>query len=254
MKTVKQIKTELTQVNSLDDPLLASFQNDNRKSVQLLVSSCQKRICKQEEKIKKTQQLLVFENDLYKAGMVNIAGVDEVGRGCIAGPVVAAAVIFPPGFLLSGLDDSKKLTHKLRCHFFDLIMNNAVAVGVGLIRSSVIDNVNIYEATKLAMVQAVKALAVKPDHILVDAMKIPLNYRQTAIIKGDQRSLSIAAASVIAKVTRDRLMTDYEHEYPQYGFAKHKGYGTEEHLRALADYGLTPIHRLTFAPCYNYTS
>lgn len=192
--------------------------------------------------------LLEYEKELYKNGIELIAGVDEVGRGPLIGPVVAAAVILPKNYELVGLNDSKKLSEKKRDKFYDVIMNDAIAVGVGIISPEVIDEVNIYEASKLAMMDAINSLKVKPEHVLIDAMPLDLDMPSTSIIKGDAKSLSIAAASVIAKVTRDRMMYELDEKYPEYGFGSHKGYPTKKHIEALEKYGLIDGYRKTYAP------
>ena len=166
--------------------------------------------------------LLEYEKELYSTGLNYIAGVDEVGRGPLIGPVVAAAVILPKNYQLEGLNDSKKLSEKKRDMFFDIINRDALAIGIGIIDENKIDEVNIYEATKLAMKSAIDNLNIKPEHILIDAMPLELDIPTTSIIKGDSKSLSIAAASVIAKVTRDRMMYELDEKYPMYGFSKHK--------------------------------
>ena len=169
-------------------------------------------------------------------------------RGPLAGPVVSAAVILPENFHLVEVNDSKQLSLKKREELFDQIMEQALAVGIGIKDEQVIDSVNIYEATKLAMKEAVRELAVKPDCLLIDAMALDLNIPQEKIIKGDAKSISIACASIIAKVTRDKMMESYHEQYPGYGFDKNSGYGTKEHLEGLKLQGITPIHRKTFAP------
>lgn len=190
-----------------------------------------------------------YENELYQEGIKHIAGVDEVGRGPLIGPVVTACVILPEDFKLDGLNDSKKLTEKKRDLFYQYIMDNALAVSVGIIDNKVIDEVNIYEATKLAMYQAINKSKIKPEHVLIDAMKLEdLDIPSTSIIKGDAKSISIAAASVIAKVTRDKMMYDLDQEYPMYGFKKHKGYPTKKHVEAIEKYGILEEHRKTFNP------
>lgn len=192
--------------------------------------------------------LLSFEKELYKSGIELIAGVDEVGRGPLIGPVVAAAVILPKNYRLDGLNDSKKLSEKKRNEYFKIINKDALAIGVGIIDEKIIDEVNIYEATKLAMKDAIKALKIIPEHILIDAMPLDINIPTTSIIKGDAKSLSIAAASVIAKVTRDNMMYELDKKYPNYGFGNHKGYPTKKHIEALREYGLIEGYRKTYAP------
>ena len=188
-----------------------------------------------------------FERLAYDQGYQRIAGLDEAGRGPLAGPVVAAAVILPPGYLLSGLRDSKKLSASQREGMMYEITQSAIAVGIGICDQDVIDKINILQATILAMHKAVESLATPPELILIDALRLPaLPVSQQSIIGGDDKSLSIAAASVVAKVTRDRLMMVYDHLYPQYNFKAHKGYGTKEHMKALMTYGPCTIHRRSF--------
>jgi len=194
-----------------------------------------------------TTDNLAYENALYKAGYQHICGIDEAGRGPLAGPVVAAAVIFKKGFYHKDINDSKKLSVKQRDILYDLIIDNAVSIGISIIDHHIIDDINILEAARLAMQEAMNKLQVKPDYALTDHMDIK-GIPYTSLIKGDQLSMTIAAASIIAKVTRDRIMIDYDKQYPLYGFKDHKGYGTKKHLEALKLYGITPIHRKTFKP------
>lgn len=192
--------------------------------------------------------LYKYENELYNKGLNYIAGVDEVGRGPLIGPVVTACVILPKDFKLEGLTDSKKLSEKKRDLFYDYIIKNSIACEVGIVDASVIDEINIYEATKLAMKQAIDKVNIKIDHVLIDAMKLDIDIPSTSIIKGDSLSISIAAASVIAKVTRDRMMYELDQKYPMYGFAKHKGYPTKSHIKAINEYGLIEGYRKTYGP------
>lgn len=191
---------------------------------------------------------LKYEKELYKEGIELIAGVDEVGRGPLIGPVVAAAVILPKNYKLDGLTDSKKLTEKKRNIFYEIIKRDAIAIGIGIKDENIIDEVNIYEATKLAMKDAIDKLSIKPEHVLIDAMPLELDVPTTSIIKGDMKSESIAAASVIAKVTRDSMMYELDKRYPEYGFGSHKGYPTKKHIEALEKYGLIEGYRKTYAP------
>jgi len=189
----------------------------------------------------------LFERIGFEQGFQRIAGLDEAGRGPLAGPVVAAAVILPKDLVLPGLRDSKKLTAVQRERFFDEINRRADAVGVGRVDPDVIDRINILKATHLAMTRALEQLTAPPDYLLIDALTLPgLPMPQKALIRGDDLSQTIAAASVIAKVTRDRLMLEYDRLFPEYHFGSHKGYGTAEHLRALERFGPCPIHRMTF--------
>lgn len=189
-----------------------------------------------------------YEQELYNKGINLIAGVDEVGRGPLIGPVVTAAVILPKDYYDERINDSKKITEKKREMLYDIIMENAISVGIGIKDEKVIDEINILEATKLAMKEAVNNLNVKPEHVLIDAVKLDLDVPSTSIIKGDAKSISIAAASIIAKVTRDRMMIELDKEHPEYEFKKNKGYGTKSHIEAVKKYGVLKEHRRTFEP------
>ncbi len=191
------------------------------------------------------------EEELYAGGVRYIAGIDEVGRGPLAGPVVAAAVILPGEFDVLGVDDSKKLSSKKREELYELITKYAVSYGVGIIDNSIIDEINILEATKLAMKQAIKKLETKPEYILIDALTLKdIAIPQRGIIKGDSISISIAAASIVAKVTRDRMMDEYHQRFPQYAFDQNKGYGTKAHYEGINNYGICLLHRRTFLKNY----
>ena len=191
--------------------------------------------------------MLEIENRLYNEGYSSICGVDEAGRGPLCGPVVAAAVILPKNEKIEGVNDSKKLSEKKREQLFDVIKEKAIAVGVGISDVDVIEKVNILNATKLAMKEAISNLKVKPDYVLIDGNQgIDIDINFETVISGDAKSESIAAASIIAKVTRDRMLIEYDKKYPEYGFAKHKGYGTKVHIEAIQKYGLTDIHRPSF--------
>lgn len=195
-----------------------------------------------------------YEKELNIKGINNIAGVDEVGRGPLVGPVVTACVVLPKDYVLPGLTDSKKLTKKQREKFYDIIMNDALAVGIGVKDENVIDDINIYEATKLAMLEAIDNCnkKIKIEHVLIDAMKLDMDIPSTSIIKGDLKSITISAASVIAKVTRDRMMDELDKVYPMYGFSKNAGYGTKQHIEAIKEYGIIKEHRKTFKPVCFY--
>lgn len=195
--------------------------------------------------------LLIYEKELYKKNISLIAGVDEVGRGPLVGPVVAAAVILPKNYELFGLTDSKKLSEKKRDAFYEILQTDAIAIGIGVISAKIIDEVNIYEASKLAMKEALSNLKIKPEYVLIDAMPLDLDVDSTSIIHGDALSLSIAAASVIAKVTRDKMMYDLDKIHPEYGFAKHKGYPTKQHLQAIKKYGVLDNYRFSYKPVKN---
>ena len=191
-----------------------------------------------------------YEEELYKKGITYIAGVDEVGRGPLIGPVVAACCVLPKDFKLEGLTDSKKLSEKKRNIFSDYIKENAIAYGIGEISPEIIDEVNIYEATKIAMKEAIKQVQEKinVEHVLIDAMPLELDIPSTSIIKGDAKSISIAAASVLAKVYRDNLMYELDEKYPMYGYKSHKGYPTKKPVDAIKEYGLIEGYRKTYNP------
>lgn len=203
--------------------------------------------------MKESIDLYQFEHELWNSGIEYVAGVDEVGRGPLIGPVVTACVILPKDFVLEGLTDSKKLSEKKREKFYHYIMDYALSVSIGIQDETVIDRVNIYEATKLAMYEAIETSPIVPEHVLIDAMKLEkLKIPSTSIIKGDAKSISIAAASVIAKVTRDQMMYELDKRHPEYGFASHKGYSTKRHVEAIWKYGILKEHRKTFSPVSDY--
>lgn len=196
--------------------------------------------------------LYKYENELYAKGLNYIGGVDEVGRGPLIGSVVAACVVLPKDFVLEGLTDSKKLSEKKRDAYYKVIEEKAIAIGIGIIDEKKIDEVNIYEATKLAMKEAINNVKIKMDHVLIDAMPLDIDIPTTSIIKGDAKSISIAAASVIAKVTRDKMMYDLDKIYPMYDLGSNKGYGTKKHIEAIKKYGITKHHRLSYKPVSDY--
>ena len=198
------------------------------------------------------EDLYTFERELIKDGVKLIGGIDEVGRGPLVGPVVACCCILPLNYELEGLTDSKKLSEKKREKFYDILIQDAISYGIGIIDEKIIDEVNIYEATKLAMLDAISKCHVKPEHLLIDAMKLDTDIPATSIIKGDSKSLSIAAASVIAKVTRDRMMVELDKKYPMYDFKSNKGYPTKKHVEAINKYGIIKEHRKTYSPVKEY--
>lgn len=199
------------------------------------------------EEIERLDNMLKYENEAYEKGYNYVCGVDEAGRGPLCGPVVAAAVILDRNAHLEGVNDSKKLSEKKREKLFGDIMEKAIAVGIGISDVDMIEEINILNATKEAMKEAVSGLSIKPDFVLIDGNQdIQIDIDRTTVVSGDALSESIAAASIIAKVTRDRMLREYDKEYPEYGFAKHKGYGTKMHIEAIKKYGLTPIHRPSF--------
>ena len=217
---------------------------ENKKSDQKLIKKLDLELCLKDN--------YRYERKLKLDGISLIGGVDEVGRGPLVGPVVAACVILPDSFSLDGLTDSKKLTEKKREEFFDKIMEQAVSVGIGIIDEKKIDEVNIYEATKLAMKEAINNCSIKPEHILIDAMPLDIDIPTTSIIKGDIKSITISAASVIAKVTRDRMLYELDKKYPMYDFRDNKGYPTKKHLEAIEEYGIIDEHRRSYGPVKKY--
>jgi ribonuclease HII len=194
------------------------------------------------------EDLHKYEHELNEKGINYIAGIDEVGRGPLVGPVVCACVVLPVDYDLKGLTDSKKLTPKKRDYFYDIIKENAIGIGIGVIDEKRIDEINIYQATKEGMVEAFNNVKCKIEHVLIDAMPLELTVPSTSIIKGDSKSITIAAASVIAKVTRDRMMDELDNRYPMYGFKRHKGYPTKEHIEAINKYGIIDEHRKSYGP------
>ena len=248
MATIKEIKEQLANIQRLDDPLLAELEQDSRSGVIQAIAKRKRELQKQVDEDLRLEKMLAYEKELYTQGIHLIAGVDEVGRGPLAGPVVAAAVILPEDCKISGLNDSKKIPKSKHKEIYEAVLQNAVAIGIGIKDNQVIDQVNIYEATKLAMMEAIGQLEPQPQHLLIDAMKLDLPIPQTSIIKGDANSLSIAAASIVAKVTRDQMMEEFDREYPGYDFAQNAGYGTVKHLAGLDKLGVTPIHRRSFEP------
>lgn len=248
MATIKEIKEELAKITELGSPLFKEFEKDPRSGVQKEIEKRKKAIQSEIDENLRLEAMLSYEKEFYAQGISLIAGVDEVGRGPLAGPVVAAAVILPKNCKIKGLNDSKKIPKKKHEEIFQAVKDNALAIGIGIMDNQVIDQVNIYEATKLAMKEAISQLEPQPEHLLIDAMKLNLPISQTSIIKGDANSLSIAAASIIAKVTRDKIMANYDEEFPGYDFAQNAGYGTAKHLEGIEKYGVTPIHRTSFEP------
>ena len=248
MATIKEIKEQLASIQRLDDPLLTELEQDSRSGVIQAIEKRKREIQKRLDEDERLEGMLAYEKECYARGLELIAGVDEVGRGPLAGPVVAAAVILPKACKIPGLNDSKKIPKSKHKEIYEAVLQNAIAIGIGIKDNHVIDQVNIYEATKLAMMEAIGQLDPQPQHLLIDAMKLDLPIPQTSIIKGDANSLSIAAASIVAKVTRDQMMEEFDCEYPGYDFTQNAGYGTANHLAGLDKLGVTPIHRRSFEP------
>ena len=248
MPTIKEVKERLAMIDELDHPLFEELILDGRAGVQAAISKRKRELQKLVDEDLRLEKMLAYEKELYAQGIDLIAGVDEVGRGPLAGPVVAAAVILPKACKIPGLNDSKKIPKSKHKAIYEAVLQNAIAIGIGVKDNHVIDQVNIYEATKLAMMEAIGQLEPQPQHLLIDAMKLDLPISQTSIIKGDANSLSIAAASIVAKVTRDQMMEEFDCEYPGYDFTQNAGYGTANHLAGLHKLGVTPIHRRSFEP------
>ncbi|MEI6286434.1 MAG: ribonuclease HII [Bacillota bacterium] len=230
--------------------ILELFAQDDRESVKKLLLQYYRRVLKMETERIRLQDMYSYEREFHRRGLLPVAGTDEAGRGPLAGPVVAAAVILPLGCEISGLNDSKKLSATKREQLFEIIYEKAIAVSYSVVASDVIDEINIYQASRQAMYQSLNSLAVQPQAIISDAMPLPdIRYAEIlAIEKADSKSATVAAASIVAKVIRDRIMCELDVLDPRYGFAAHKGYGTMVHLDALHKYGATKYHRRTFAP------
>lgn len=246
MKSIAEIKKEYEQTPFEEVPAFIDlYASDERTGVVSILKKAKKQIDDYEKELARTQKMYAFENEY--ATYSYICGIDEVGRGPLAGPVVAGAVILPKDYMILYLNDSKQLSAKKREELYDKIMSEAVSVGIGMADHQRIDEINILQATYEAMRQAVTKLSVSPDILLNDAVTIPqLKMKQVPIIKGDAKSASIAAASIVAKVTRDRMMVEFDAIYPGYGFASNKGYGSADHIEAIKKMGPTPIHRRSF--------
>lgn len=247
MKSIRDIKEEFQTAVDLEtkEKLAQSYQTDSRKGVQDLIARVYREKEKLQSELERLEGMKQFEKKY--ADYTAICGIDEAGRGPLAGPVVAGAVILPKDCSILYLNDSKQVSASRRDELFDEIQEKAIANAVGIVSPQRIDEINILQATYEAMHQAVERLKVTPDLLLVDAVTIPaMPMKQVGIIKGDAKSVSIAAASILAKVTRDRMMVEYDALYPEYGFAKHKGYGSQMHIEAIREYGSCPIHRRTF--------
>jgi ribonuclease HII len=253
-QSIAEIEAYLSTIVSEEDPFLIEIQKDERKGVHQCIQKWRRQ--KEQERLLQDKfiEMNQFERNYREEGFQLIAGIDEVGRGPLAGPVVAAAVILPENFFLAGIDDSKKLSEKKRQEYDKMIRSEALAYSISMISADEIDEINIYEATKKAMYAAVAGLDPKPDFLLIDAMKLETPYPSDSIVKGDARSVSIAAASIVAKVARDELMKEISLSYPAYGFQQNMGYGTKEHIQAIQQHGITPYHRKSFAPVKDYVA
>ncbi len=250
MIAISEIKKALSLLSLEDQLNYVKDLNDERKGVQNLIASVYKKEEKHLLELERLKQMMVFENELFDKGVKTIAGIDEVGRGPLAGPVVTCAVVLK-SFDYIGINDSKKVSLKNRLRLFEEIDDTAIEVSYGMASPEEIDELNILNATKLAMKRAIDGLSNKPDHLLIDAVTLDdIDIEQTNIIKGDEKSISIAAASIMAKVTRDHMMIAYNSDYPEYDFANNKGYGTRSHYDGLNAVGLSPIHRRSFVKDY----
>lgn len=246
--TIAQIKSLL--LDQVDESVIEDLQQDPRKGVEKLIKQYRKRQANKIELMQIFQQKQHYEKPFWDRGQY-VAGVDEVGRGPLAGPVVTCAVVLPQNNTLYQVDDSKKLSRAKRNELYRQICEQAIDISIAVGSPKLIDQYNIYHATELVMKDAINRLYLKPAHILVDAMTIPIAIPQTKLIKGDSKSLTIGAASIVAKVARDRLMEEYDRKFPEFDFKDNDGYGTKKHLDALSQYGKTPIHRESFAPVRN---
>ena len=248
MQSISEIKEILSSCSMETLPeQMKQFEADSRKGVQNLLTSFRKKYDKHLQELKRLEEILTYERGCWDAGYELVAGIDEVGRGPLAGPVVAAAVILPKGCKIEGVNDSKKLSAKKREELYDIILEKAVSYGIGVVSNERIDEINILQATYEAMRDALSQLSPRADYILADAVTIPMvSTPQKGIIKGDAKSMSIGAASIVAKVYRDRMMEAFDEVYPGYGFAANKGYGSAEHIEGIKKLGITPIHRKTF--------
>lgn len=247
---ISEIKSKLKA--SPSDAFVNSLKDDPRKGVQQALKSYYHQVEYEKSKKLAFEKRLQFEHSFWDKGLDLVAGIDEVGRGPLAGPVVSAAVILPHDFHIIEVNDSKQLSAQLREDLYQKILKQSIAVGIGIADAQVIDQLNIYQATRQAMLQAVNNLQLQPDQLIIDAMEIDAPFPQLKLIKGDSKSASVAAASIIAKVYRDRLMQFYDRIYSGYDFSHNVGYGTQKHLAGLKKYGVTPIHRRSFGPVKIY--
>ncbi len=248
MSTIKEIKDSLLKEEEWQ-PWMSELEDDTRQGVKKALEQWHNRKEKHDHLLSEHKKKLAFDESFRPFSKALVAGTDEAGRGPLAGPVVTAAVILPEDCpTLIGLNDSKQLSKEVREEFIEKIEQCAIATAIHFQPASVIDDINIYEATKQSMKASIESLAIKPDFVLADAMTLPIDIPQKSIIKGDAKSLAIAAASILAKTARDHYMEEMAKKYPEYGFEKHAGYGTKQHLEALNQYGPTEIHRTTFEP------
>ncbi|WP_105956064.1 ribonuclease HII [Apilactobacillus quenuiae] len=252
--SINDFKKVVDKVTTLSDGIFNEYKDDSRKGIQVALNHRINQLRKLKKDKSDFQKRLKYEKYFWNEGIEYIAGVDEVGRGPLAGPVVTAAVVLPHDFDAYEVNDSKKLSPKKRLELSKIIKQKALYYSIGVASNKIIDKINIYEATRLAMKDAVNDLDVEPKIVIVDAMNIDIPNKQVRLIKGDAKSASVSAASILAKVYRDHLMDEYDKKYPEYDFIHNAGYGTKKHLKALSKYGATPIHRKSFKPVLDLTN
>lgn len=245
--TIKSLKEKAETMEAMEAfNWLSTLIDEYGKSIGKLADKYYKRAQAIKNEKERLLSMTRLENEAYENGYTIVGGIDEAGRGPLAGPVVASCVVLPKGLLIDKLNDSKKLSEKVRDELYEIIKAEAVSYGIGIVEHHIIDEINIYEATKKAMELAVGCMKKSPDFLIIDAVSLNNGVAQTSIPKADEKSVSVAAASILAKVTRDKIMKKMDKTYPEYGFAKHKGYGTKAHMQAIKENGICPIHRRSF--------
>lgn len=251
IKSIKEIKDEFLNASiSNINNLIQLYINDDRKGVQNIIISYKNKLLKYEKELLRLENMKKYEKEAYLKGKKFVAGIDEVGRGPFAGPVVTACVVLPKDFNILGINDSKKLSEEKRKQLFFKIKENALDISINMENNNVIDNINILEATKKSMLKNIEYLKIKPDYLILDAVSLNIDIPYISMPKADEKSISVAAASIIAKVTRDEYMKEMHNIYPQYNFDINKGYGTKQHIEALKKYGFCDLHRKTFIKNY----
>ena len=251
LKSINEIKQEFinTDIKNINN-IIELYLNDNRKGVQNIIKSYKNKFIKYEQEVLRIENMKKYEQEAYLQNKNFVAGIDEVGRGPLAGPVVTACVILPKDFNILGINDSKKLSEEKRKELYIKIQENALYISVNMEDNKTIDNINILQATKKSMLKNMEDLKQKPDYLILDFINLDTNIPYISMAKADEKSISVAAASIIAKVTRDEYMKEMDKLYPQYKFAINKGYGTKKHIEAIKKYGYCPIHRKTFIKNY----
>nr|WP_317356512.1 ribonuclease HII [uncultured Tyzzerella sp.] len=251
IKSIKEIKDEFLNapISNINN-LIQLYINDDRKGVQNIIISYKNKLLKYEKELLRLENMKKYEKEAYLKGKKFVASIDEVGRGPFAGPVVTACVVLPKDFNILGINDSKKLSEEKRKQLFFKIKENALDISINMEDNNVIDNINILEATKKSMLKNIEYLKIKPDYLILDAVSLNIDIPYISMPKADEKSISVAAASIIAKVTRDEYMKEMHNIYPQYNFDINKGYGTKQHIEALKKYGFCDLHRKTFIKNY----